>query len=96
MMCIFSLPKHWAGIRELFPRHYEEVCRDEKILGFTLDNTKTMDEYVGNAESCLRTEDEKAIYQLKTGEFRPEDIFISERQWNFPVGAFGGSDGGPC
>ena len=96
MMCIFSLPKHWAGIRELFPRHYEEVCQDERILGFTLDNTKTLDEYVGNAESCLNTEDEEAIYQLKTGKFRPDEIFIPVGEWAFPVGAFGGSDGGPC
>jgi 3'-phosphoadenosine 5'-phosphosulfate sulfotransferase (PAPS reductase)/FAD synthetase len=96
MMCIFSLPKHWAGIRELFPHHYEEVRQDEKILGFTLDNTKTLDEYVGNAESCLRTDDEEAIYQLKTGEFRTDELFVREGEWKYPVGAFGGSEGGPC
>lgn len=96
MMCIFSLPKHWAGIRELFPNHFEEVCQDEKILGFTLDNTKNLEEYVGNAESCLRSDDDVAIYQLKTGEFKPDEIFVPEGKWAFPVGAFGGSEGGPC
>ncbi len=40
MMCIFSLPAHWAGIRELFPERFDEVEEDERILGFTLDNKK--------------------------------------------------------
>jgi 3'-phosphoadenosine 5'-phosphosulfate sulfotransferase (PAPS reductase)/FAD synthetase len=96
MMCIFSLPKHWLGIKELFPQHFEEVVQDEKTLNFTLDNKKTLEEYIGGAESCLKTDDQEAIRQLKTGVFRPEDVFIPENQWEFPVGAFGGSEGGPC
>ncbi|TLN00435.1 hypothetical protein FDZ73_19460, partial [bacterium] len=96
MMCIFSLPKHWAGIRELFPNHFDEVCQDEKILGFTLDNKKTLEEYIAGADSCLNPRDTEAIRQIKTGEFNPEDIFISDDEWKFPVGAFGGSEGGPC
>lgn len=95
MMCIFSLPKHWLGIKELFPQHFEEVVQDEKTLNFTLDNKKTLEEYIDGAESCLKTDDQEAIRQLKTGMFRPEDVFI-ENQWVFPVGAFGGSEGGPC
>jgi len=96
MMCIFSLPKHWAGIRELFPNHFDEVCQDEKILGFTLDNKKTLEEYIAGADSCLNPKDTEAIRQIKTGEFNPEDIFISDDEWRFPVGAFGGNEGGPC
>jgi len=38
MMCIFSLPSHRAGIRELFPERFVEVEEDERVLGFTLDN----------------------------------------------------------
>ena len=37
----FSLPKHWAGIRDIFPEEVEAVKRDEETLGFTLDNKKT-------------------------------------------------------
>ena len=96
MMCIFSLPKHWAGIRELYPNDFYAVCQDEKILGFTLDNKKTLEEYVAGVDSCLRIEDREAIRQLRTGEFRPGEIFISEGEWKFPAGAFGGSGGGPC
>ena len=96
MMCIFSLPRHWAGIRELFPDDFQEVCQDEKVLNFTLDNKKSLEEYVAGANSCLRIEDQEAIRQLKTGEFRPEEIFIPEGEWRFPIGAFGGSEGGPC
>ncbi len=96
MMCIFSLPKHWAGIKELYPHHFEEVCQDEKILGFTLDNKKNLEEYTAGAVSCLKTEDREAIRQLKTGEFTPDEIFVQEGGWKFPGGAFGGSEGGPC
>lgn len=96
MACIFSLPKHWSGIKELFPEDYENIRKDEKILGFTLDNTRSLDEYVGSAKSCLVYDDPKAIYQLKTGEFRVEDVFVPEGQWRFPAGAFRGSEGGPC
>ncbi len=94
MMCIFSLPKHWAGIRELFPEQYAEVVADEKRLGFTLDNKKTLDEYTGDAASCVAWDNEKAIQQLKTGEFSKNDIYTEN--WQYPVGAFQGVAGGPC
>ena len=52
-MCIFGLPKHWAGIRELFPDWYEQFRNAEIELNFTLDNKKNLDEYIGDAESCV-------------------------------------------
>ena len=63
MMCIFSLPAHWAGIQELFPERFAEVEEDERILGFTLDNSRTLAEYVGNAKSCVCHDDPQAIHQ---------------------------------
>lgn len=93
MMCIFSLPKHWAGIRDLFPEEVEAVKRDEQILGFTLDNKKDLETYIGDAESCLYP-DKKAIQQILTGTFTEEDIYTNN--WKFPAGAFKGSEGGPC
>lgn len=45
--------RHWAGIRELFPEEFEAVKNDEERLGFTLDNKKDLEEYVGDAESCV-------------------------------------------
>lgn len=96
MMCIFSLPKHWAGIRELFPTDYEAMRNDEIVLGFTIDNKKTLDEYTGDVESCVSHADPKAIHQLITGVFLPEDIRTPTDKWDFPAGAFKGSDGGPC
>lgn len=95
MMCIFSLPRHWAGIRELFPNDFEAICQDEINLGFTLDNKKALREYVGNAESCVYHGDAKALHQLKTGEFTAKDIRCTGN-WQFPAGAFGGAEGGPC
>lgn len=94
MMCIFSLPKHWAGIKELFPEQYAEVVADEKRLGFTLDNKKNLDEYTGSTPSCVVWDNKKAIHQLKTGEFNKSDIYTKE--WQYPAGAFQGAVGGPC
>ena len=93
MMCIFSLPKHWAGIRELFPEEVEAVKRDEQILGFTLDNKKDLETYIGNAKSCLYR-DEEAVEQILTGLFPVEKVYTEN--WKFPYGAFKGAEGGPC
>ena len=95
MCCIFSLPSHWAGIRELFPKEYEALRQDEIRLGFTLDNKKTLDEYVGEAESCVYHGEPNALHQLITGQFSQTDIYQTG-EWTFPAGAFKGSDGGPC
>jgi hypothetical protein len=95
MCCIFSLPCHWAGIRELFPETYEAFRQDEVKLNFTIDNKKTLDEYVGNAESCVYRGDPKALNQLITGQFSHTDIY-QDGEWQFPAGAFKGTAGGPC
>lgn len=95
MCCIFSLPSHWAGIRELFPETYEAFRQDEIRLKFTLDNTKTLDEYVGDSESCVYYGNPKALTQLLTGKFSQTDIYQSG-EWTYPAGAFKGSEGGPC
>jgi 3'-phosphoadenosine 5'-phosphosulfate sulfotransferase (PAPS reductase)/FAD synthetase len=92
--CIFSLPCHWAGIRELFPVEYEALRQDEIRLGFTLDNNKPLDEFVGDAESCVYHGNQTALRQLVSGGFTRSDIYSPE--WDFPAGAFRGSEGGPC
>lgn len=94
MMCIFSLPSHWAGIRELFPARFAEVVEDERILGFTLDNQKSLTEYVGDAESCVCHDDLQAIFQLVSGNFSIADV--KKTNWVIPAGAFHGAAGGPC
>lgn len=94
-LCIFGLPRHWAGIRELFPEEYEKVRQDEIRLGFTIDNKKDLDAFVGNAESCVYHGDPNALHQLVTGEFIVKDIYCTGA-WDFPAGAFRGAEGGPC
>ncbi len=94
MMCIFSLPSHWAGIRELFPERFVEVEEDERVLGFTLDNKQPLAEYVGSAKSCFCHSDPQALYQLTSGEFSASDM--EQREWIMPAGAFHGAAGGPC
>lgn len=94
MMCIFSLPAHWAGIRELFPKRFAEVEEDERVLGFTLDNKKPLAEYAGDAKSCVCHDDLRALHQLTTGEFTAADAV--RKEWTMPAGAFHGAAGGPC
>ena len=94
-MCIFSTPKLFAGIRELYPEDYELLRQDEKILGFTLDNKCNLDEFVGAADSCVYHGDREAIRSLVTGEFGVNDIYVKGK-WLYPAGAFHGAEGGPC
>lgn len=93
MMCIFSLPRHWRGLLDLFPEEVNKVIEDERILGFTLDNKKDLRSYIGDAESCVNW-DMTAISQLVSGQFAVEDVYV--KNWTLPAGAFHGSDGGPC
>ena len=94
-MCIFSTPKLFAGIRELYPEEYRLLKYDEEILGFTLDNKCDLDTFVGDAKSCVYHGDEKAIHSLLTGEFSVDDMYV-DGKWMYPAGAFHGAEGGPC
>jgi 3'-phosphoadenosine 5'-phosphosulfate sulfotransferase (PAPS reductase)/FAD synthetase len=94
MMCIFSTPRLFAGVKELFPNAYASLRHDEEVLGFTLDNKKNLDEFIGDTPSCVCWNDKKAIHSILTGEFGTEDIYTEN--WNYPVGAFHGADGGSC
>lgn len=94
-MCIFSTPKLFAGIKELYPEDFEALRKDETILGFTLDNKCNLDEFVGDTESCVYHGDKEAIRSLITGEFTTDDIYV-KGDWLYPAGAFHGAEGGPC
>lgn len=94
-MCIFSMPSHFAGIKELYPEEYELLKQDELILKFTIDNTQDLDTYVGCAKSCVYHGDKEALHSLITGEYSVDDIYV-KGEWRFPAGAFHGAEGGPC
>ena len=94
-MCIFSTPKLFAGIRELYPEEYALLKQDEKILGFTLDNKCDLDTFVGNTKSCVYHGDKQALRSLITGEFAIDEVYVKEI-WKYPAGAFHGAEGGPC
>ncbi|MDD3049756.1 MAG: phosphoadenosine phosphosulfate reductase family protein [Candidatus Cloacimonetes bacterium] len=94
-MCIFSTPTLFAGIKELFPVEYEALKKDEQTLGFTIDNKKDLDTFVGCAKSCVYHGDEKALHSILTGEFTTDDIYVKGK-WMYPSGAFHGAEGGPC
>lgn len=93
-MCIFSTPGLFAGIREIYPEEYEALKKDEEILGFTLDNKKCLDDFVGNARSCVCRKDRKAVRSILTGSFPKREMYVKD--WQYPAGAFHGAEGGPC
>ena len=84
----------FAGVKELFPDDYAALRHDEEVLGFTLDNKKNLDEFIGDTQSCVCWKDKAAIHSILTGEFNTDDIYTND--WNYPVGAFHGADGGSC
>lgn len=94
-MCIFSTPKLFAGIKELYPEDYELLKQDEKTLGFTLDNKCDLDSFVGNAKSCVYHGDQEALHSLITGDFLQDEVYVTGN-WLYPAGAFHGAEGGPC
>ncbi len=94
-MCIFSTPKLFAGIRDLYPEEYAALRQDEIILGFTLDNKYDLDTFVGDTPSCVYHGDRRAIHNLVTGEFTQDDVYV-KGDWMYPAGAFHGAEGGPC
>lgn len=94
-MCIFSTPKLFAGIKELYPEDFEALRNDENVLGFTLDNKCNLDEFVGDTKSCVYHGDKEAIRSLVTGEFTTDDVYV-KGDWLYPAGAFHGAEGGPC
>lgn len=94
-MCIFSTPRLFAGIRELYPKEYALLCQDEKVLGFTLDNHCDLETYIGSADSCVYHGDKEAIQSLLTGKFPVESVYVNGK-WKYPAGAFHGAAGGPC
>lgn len=94
MTCIFSTPRLFAGIKELFPEEWEALKQDERILGFTLDNKMDLESFVGCTPSCVVRDDKKALNSILTGQFTEADVFVDD--WKYPVGAFHGADGGSC
>lgn len=93
-MCIFSLPEHFKGIKEILPERFQEIVDLEKELGFTLDNKKSIEEYIKDAKSCVLNKDENLISYVRSGEL-PSDYIICN-EWELPVGAYHCSEGGPC
>ncbi len=94
-MCIFSTPRLFAGIKELYPEDFELLKQDERILGFTLDNKCDLETFISDAKSCVYWGDKTAIHSLITGDFTVHDVYV-KGNWLYPAGAFHGAEGGPC
>ena len=55
-----------------------------RCISITLDNKKSLDEFVGNAKSCVYRGDEEALRAIMTGEFSVDDIFVKNK-WMYPI-----------
>jgi 3'-phosphoadenosine 5'-phosphosulfate sulfotransferase (PAPS reductase)/FAD synthetase len=96
-ICVFNSPSHWASVKLIYPDLFHQVVDAEKELGFTLDNKVDLNTFVGDAKSSIDDVEPKALEQIRTGVFNPEDVFVPAGQaWKFPRAAFRGSEGGPC
>lgn len=96
--CIFSMPEHFAGARQLMPERFEKLVKLEKDLGFTLDNKKDLISYIGQATSCVPPNINGKILEIIRTGIVPKDYIIvnGEDEWELPVGAFKGAKGGAC
>lgn len=88
-------PSLFAGLRELYPKDFELLKQDERVLGFTLDNKSALDMFIGDACSCVYHGDEVAVRNLVTGKFSVDDIYV-DGEWRYPAGVFHGAEGEPC
>lgn len=66
----------------------------KKFLGSHWTTKRIFDEFIGDTQSCVCWKDKAAIHSILTGEFNTDDIYTND--WNYPVGAFHGADGGSC
>ncbi|SDO16857.1 Phosphoadenosine phosphosulfate reductase family protein [Paenibacillus sp. yr247] len=99
--CLFNQPSHWLAVKELYGSGKDDIFQQfvdaEKELEFTLDHHVDLPTYVRDATSFVDRSNQRALEQVMNGEFRPDEVFVPEGQtWQFPSGAFRGSEGGPC
>ena len=79
----------------MYPEAFELLERDERVLGFTLDNKCDLETFIAGAKSCVYKGDGAAIRSLVTGTFTPDEVYV-KGDWKYPAGAFHGAEGGPC
>lgn len=94
-MCIFSMPHHFQGIKEVLPGQFNQLVKQEKHLSFTVDNKKDLMTYIQGAKSCVLNKDPELIKLAQSKEL-PKDYVLNKELWKMPAGAFHGTEGGPC
>jgi 3'-phosphoadenosine 5'-phosphosulfate sulfotransferase (PAPS reductase)/FAD synthetase len=94
-MCIFSMPNHFKGVEEVLPERFNQLINLEKSLNFTVDNKKDLKTYINGAKSCVLNPDKDLIEIAKSKDL-PKNYILNNNKWMLPVGAFHGTEGGPC
>lgn len=95
-LCIFSMPRHLAGVKKLMPEKFERLVEVERELNFTFDSKKDLISYVGNSKPCVPDDiDEEIVEIIRSGNGPDDYVLLKEdEEWKLPAGTFKGSDGG--
>lgn len=93
--CIFSLPCHMKGIKEVIPSLFNRLEELEKELNFTIDNEKDISQYIQDAKSCVPDDVDEIYKDIVNTGLMPSNYFNIDK-WVEPHGAYLGSEGGPC
>lgn len=92
--CIFSTPDLWHMLREIDPEGFKQISEMEKELGFTIDNSLSVEEMANRGKSRIPPDAQRYVEMALGKEFSPKDVFVDN--WKMPAGAFHGAEGGPC
>jgi 3'-phosphoadenosine 5'-phosphosulfate sulfotransferase (PAPS reductase)/FAD synthetase len=95
-LCIFSMPQHFKGVKELMPERFDKLVEVEKELGFTVVHKMDLNTYIGQAESCVPKDLEKSTLDIiRTGIVPKDYVLLKEgEEWKLPSGAYKGCEGG--
>lgn len=92
--CIFSMPCYLKGLKEINPNLFNSIEKLEKKLNFTMDNKKTITEYIDNAISCVPHNVDKFYINEANSNIITNNYL--DKKWVLPQGAFSNNGGGPC
>lgn len=92
--CVFSADRHWASLAAVLPEQFALVAGYEAEFGVSIARDRRS--VAERAAAGRRFDmDAETIEEARDPEWnRP--VLLPPEEWKTPLGAYGGSDGGPC
>jgi 3'-phosphoadenosine 5'-phosphosulfate sulfotransferase (PAPS reductase)/FAD synthetase len=88
--CIFGSANQWASLAKINPQQVERIAQYEEQFGFTIQRGESVREMVRRGVPYPMHQSD--IRAALSTEFT-ERIFVFEKQWKLPSGAFGETNG---